>query len=64
MGPRGGRLRGVNSGSARYGGLRRSVTRKTDREGGRDDKAFEHRNIPVAGRPNELFLKFCLNYCT
>jgi hypothetical protein len=45
MGPWGGRIRGGAGGRAGHCALRRGVTRKTDREGGRNDKTFDHSEI-------------------
>ena len=45
-GPRGGGHRGGTGRSAGHCFLRKGVTRETDRESGRGDKALNHRNCP------------------
>jgi hypothetical protein len=45
-GPRGRGFGSGTGGSASYCVLRKSGTRETDREGGRDDKALKHKNCP------------------
>jgi hypothetical protein len=57
MGPGGGRLRGGAGGSAGHCTLRNGITRETYREDGRNDKAFDHRNLSLLSAPKLVFQK-------